>query len=99
MTSGKYPTRWLAGYIIPIFKKGDALDPNNYRGITINSSIGKLFNMILNERITKSFTSRNIISKYQIGFKKDCRTTDHITVLDTLVKKYTSKGKNYILVL
>ena len=35
LTSGKYPDKWLCGYIIPIHKKGESTDPCNFRGITI----------------------------------------------------------------
>ena len=37
-----YPKSWSRGVIIPIFKKGDNSDPNNYRGITLTSCFGKL---------------------------------------------------------
>ena len=90
---GKYPSEWLSGYIVPIYKKGDATDPGNYRGITISSCVGKLFNLVLNERISKFFEDHDIISKNQIGFKKKHRTSDHIFVLNTLINKYISKGK------
>lgn len=54
-SSGHYPTTWAKGYISPIFKTGDSSDPDNYRGITITSNIGKLFNTILNSRLDKYF--------------------------------------------
>ena len=41
--SGHFPTSWSKGYIVPIFKKGDKYDTNNYRGITLTSNLGKLF--------------------------------------------------------
>ena len=50
-SSGHYPSTWAKGYISPIFKTGDNSNPDNYRGITITSNIGKLFNMILNARL------------------------------------------------
>ena len=31
--SGIYPESWCKGLIVPIHKKGDRSDPNNYRGI------------------------------------------------------------------
>ena len=34
-----------------IFKSGDPCKPENYRGIAINSCIGKLFNCVLNNRL------------------------------------------------
>ena len=88
-----YPREWLNGYIIPIYKKGDRTNPSNYRGITITSCLGKLFNMVLNERLSKFFEKHKIISPYQIGFKKKHRTSDHMFILNTLVNKYTGAGK------
>ena len=40
-------------YIIPIPKKGDLTDVNNYRVITIMSVFAKLFSIILNNRLTQ----------------------------------------------
>ena len=42
-------------------KKGNAKDPNNYRGITISSAVGKLFNTILNERLNSFLSENNIM--------------------------------------
>ena len=39
-----YPKIWGESYLITIFKSGSPSDPNNYRGITINSCLSKLFN-------------------------------------------------------
>jgi hypothetical protein len=47
LSSGTYPKIWGEGYLITIFKSGSPSDPNNYRGITINSCLSKLFNSIL----------------------------------------------------
>ena len=39
------------GFIVPIFKSGESSDPGNYRGTTITSCFGKLFTLIINERL------------------------------------------------
>ena len=44
-----FPKHWATGLIVPIHKKGDLDDPNNYRGITLLSCFAKLFTFILNE--------------------------------------------------
>ena len=46
---GQTPEDWSRGLITPVYKKGDKLDPSNYRAITLLSVPGKVFcRMILN---------------------------------------------------
>ena len=48
LDSGEIPSDWSTGIIITLYKgKGSKLDPNNYRGITLLSCVGKLFICIL----------------------------------------------------
>ena len=47
-----FPMQWAIGVIVPIHKSGELDDPNNFRGITLNSCLSKLFTALLNERLT-----------------------------------------------
>ena len=78
---GQYPSTWSDGIITAIHKSGNASDTNNYRGITITSVIGKLFNSIINSRLDKYFEKTNLINESQIGFRKEARTSDHMFIL------------------
>ena len=49
--SGLFPDLWKNNLITMIYKSGPTADPNNYRGISINSSVLKLFCSILNKRV------------------------------------------------
>ena len=91
-TSGIYPKKWVEGYITPIFKSENPRLPQNYRGITITNSIGKLFNIILNNRLDNFLSENNIIHESQIGFSKKARTSDHLFVMKCLIDKYTNSG-------
>lgn len=51
LESGTYPSEWSKGLVVPIHKKGDKNVVTNYRGITLLSSLGKLFTQILNSRL------------------------------------------------
>ena len=51
--SGIYTESWSKGLIVPIHKKGDTADPNNYRGITLISTYAKIFSLILRNRLNE----------------------------------------------
>jgi hypothetical protein len=78
---------------MPVFKANDTSDASNYRGITINSCIGKVFNTVLNKRLDTFLMNNNIIHDTQIGSRKKARTADHLFVLKTLIDNYFNKGK------
>ena len=86
-----YPNDLRTGYIVPIFKKGEHSDPANYRGISICNNISKLFAILLNTRLQTFLSSNNILSKFQNGFTKNKRTSDHVFVLKCLIEEAKSK--------
>ena len=95
-SSGHFPNVWKQGLLTPLHKSGDKSDPNNYRGICVNSNVGKLLCMIINQRMLHFLTERNVLSKSQIGFLPNYRTTDHIFTLNTLIDNQINKNKSKI---
>ncbi|MEW8548698.1 MAG: reverse transcriptase family protein, partial [Candidatus Thiodiazotropha sp.] len=94
LDSGKMPETWTDGFIIPIYKnKGDIGNPDNYRGITILSCMGKLFTSILNQRINLFLEEYGILGEEQAGFRKHYGTTDHIFNLKCIIDLYLCKKK------
>lgn len=96
LNSGVFPTNWGDGTITAIYKSGDKNDPTNYRGICVNSCLGKLFCSILNNRLIEYSLNQRLLHRSQIGFMPNHRTSDHIFTLKTLIDKYvthTPKGK------
>ena len=49
----KVPTDWTRGIISPIFKDGEKEDPQNYRGITLLSIVGKVYTSIVDTRMMR----------------------------------------------
>ena len=91
-----FPIQWATGIIVPLHKSGELDDPNNYRGITLNSCISKLFTLLLNNRLTKWCDDKGLISYNQIGFRKGFRTSDHVFTLKTLIDdSFKNKQKLY----
>ena len=48
-----FPAVWSKSVIVPIFKKGDDDNPDNYRGISLLSIVSKVFTAILNKRLKR----------------------------------------------
>ena len=94
LRTGHVPHDWSIGLIVPIFKKkGSKFDPNNYRGISLLSCLGKLFTLCINVRLTKFVTDRNIIGEEQAAFREGYSTMDHAFVLNELINIYLHKNK------
>jgi hypothetical protein len=92
LRTGHIPNDWCIGLIVPIFKKkGSKFDPNNYRGITLLSCLGKLFTLCVNIRLTKFVTDRGIIGEEQAAFREGYSTIDHAFVLNEIINLYLHK--------
>ena len=53
-TVGEVPNIWCKGLITPVFKNGDAFNPENYRPICVLSCLCKFFTNALNIRLSES---------------------------------------------
>jgi len=87
------PKEWNIGIIVPIHKKGDHKDLNNYRGITLTSCISKIFNRIIANEIAEFLEKNNTLTEVQGGFRKDRRCEDHIFTLKSIAASRLSEGR------
>ena len=76
---GYFPGAWGDGFIIPLHKKGSTENVENYRGITLLSTVSKLFSNILNIRLDEWAEKYLVHIEAQAGFRKGMGTTDNIS--------------------
>jgi len=50
----EYPQQWRRSLIVPMFKDGDREELDNYRGIALSCTVGKVFERVLDERIRRN---------------------------------------------
>ena len=91
---GDFPKKWSEGYIVPIHKKGNTNDVDNYRGITLLSTLGKWFTSILNNRLINWAETYYIYIEEQAGFRREMGTVDYIYFLHGLITHLINQGKN-----
>ena len=78
MRDGVFPSSLKIAKTIPIYKKGDARIPANYRPISLLPYLSKIFEKIIYSRLMNHFILNEIISPYQFGFRRQISTLDAI---------------------
>ncbi len=92
--SGLIPDIWRQALIFPIPKdpKKDKRVPLNFRGISLLSTISKLYTALLNKRILNfEELSGNLVDK-QNGFRPNRNCTDHIFGLTSIIRNRKNQG-------
>ena len=68
LNSGFVPSQWKSAIVVPVFKKGDQNQPNNYRPISLTSSFSRIMESILHQKILSHLLDKSLISPNQFGF-------------------------------
>ena len=86
---GKKPDQWSISNIIPIPKKGDLSDPQNYRGISLSSLVAKTLNKMVLNRIKPEL--EKVLRYNQNGFRPGRSCAQHILALRRLIEGVKSR--------
>jgi len=78
MSTGNIPDSWKTSIITPLFKKGTASDPNNYRPVAITSIFSKLMERVIVSQTSNHLKELGLISKEQHGFLKSRSTSTNL---------------------
>ena len=65
---GIFPNHLKQAFDIPIFKKGDCEEPNNYRPIPITPALSKIFEKVLRDQITQYLNRKKLLTSSPFGF-------------------------------
>ena len=82
---GKVPDDWRDAVLVPIPKRGDLCQCDNWRGIALLDIVGKLVARVLQERLQK--IAEEELPESQCGFRKGRGCTDMIFTVRQLVEK------------
>ena len=75
LVTGIYPDLLKIAKVIPIHKKGERDNVNNYRPISVLSIFNKLAEKIIHKRFYNFLTKYNAFYKFQFGFREKHSTT------------------------
>lgn len=80
-----WPEDWKEGVVVPVVKRGRGERVEEHRGITIMSTIYKIYASVLAERLREE--EKGMIPPNQTGFRKGMGTIDNIYIVNYLVNR------------
>ena len=69
LDTGSVPVAWKTGVVSMLFKKGETDDTANYRGLTLVSTLGKVFERVLLKRLSTHVGGQALMHELQYGFR------------------------------
>ena len=69
ITDKVVPSRWKIAKVIPLFKKGDKNQPNNYRPISLLPIVSKLLERVIHRQLSDYLKLNSILAVEQSGFR------------------------------
>jgi sorting nexin-29 len=78
------PEKWKESIIVPMHKKGDKIDCNNYRGLSLLRTTYKILSNILLSRLIPY--AEEIMGDHQCGFRRNRSTADYIFCIRQMKK-------------
>ena len=76
MNQGIFPDSMKLAKVVSILKQGSRFTSNNYRAISVLSSISKIFEKCIFNQLMFYLTNENMISSKQSGFRTGYTTSD-----------------------
>jgi hypothetical protein len=75
-STGSLPKQWLNANVTPLSKKGDKLNPSNYRPVSLTSIVCKVMENIIRDALVQHYLVNGLITSAIHGFmaKKSCIT-------------------------
>ena len=93
ISQGVFPDSLKIAKVIPIFKQGSRLLPNNYRPISVLPALSKIFEKCVFNQLMFHFSFRNFITRNQYGFRSGSHTTDCLVDLIEEITKSLDAGE------
>jgi hypothetical protein len=88
--SGNIPSDWGESEIFVLYKmKGARSDPNNYRGINLINDFCRIYERLLEGRLSTWMSSSCPQGRMQFGFRRHVSTADAFFLLTTAARYFT----------
>jgi len=97
LLSGNFPKAWKISKITPVFKKGKKDQLNNYRPVCLTSSIGKIFEKCLVNRLVLKCDFDHLMGIHQNAYRPGHSTVTACLGVQDYVCSQLDQGKNVLM--
>jgi len=91
--NGTFPEKLKSSRVVSIFKSGDPQLCDNYRPISLVSSLSKIFEKIVATQLTNHLELNKLINKHQFGFQRGLSTEHNLLHLTNFISKALNQSK------
>jgi len=91
-----YPDVLKIAKVVPIYKKGDNTNMNNYRPIALLPVLSKVLEKVINDQITAKLDEMHLIDDNQYGFRAGHSTEDAVLKFINYIEK-ANKNKKHVI--
>ena len=97
LNKGIFPTSWKISHIVPIPKKPNARDLNDFRPIALTPLLAKCYEKIIRSRLMSNVSDK--LDTYQFAYKARRGAEDACLTLFNLISKHLENSKSYLRIL
>ena len=94
----KVPSSWKLANVLPLFKKGNNSDLNNYRPVSLLSCVSKLLERIIFKHLFNYLRTNLLLSKHQSGFQPGDSTTNQLSYIYHTIAEALDKKKDVCII-
>ena len=91
-----FPDALKEAYVTPIYKKGDPMEAENYRPISVIPTLAKNFERLLFQKMLEHVEKHEIINKNQFGFLKRESSNDTVIHLTESVNSFIEENETAV---
>jgi hypothetical protein len=93
LSNGVFPSKLKLCRVVPIFKAGNNMECDNYRPISLLSSVSKILEKIVAEKLVHHLTSNDLLYVHQYGFLPKKSTEHNLLHVVNYISQALNDGK------
>lgn len=93
LIQSEIPLVWKKAKVTPVFKTGDASNPDNYRPISVLPILSKILERTVHTQLSDFLENENLLSDFQFGFRPNRLTELASTLFIDNIRREVDNGK------